>query len=336
MRRVPGLWILAAGFAACAFDGDAADPRRITQVDVNTLTPLWTISGSDDTTLLDPFVMLLDSGRVFLSEPDGPYISALDATSGALLWKYGQKGDGPGEFRRPMYLAWHPDGVLVGDSRSFRLVLVSRDGQFVVETSSPHGLSMASICALRNGTTLSNVVSMGPDVPLYTKRFGESESPPTTGAMSRFRDMEGVVDLTSLGVAGLDGCLASRKVFDGLAIVGPDGDSILTPYIEHVTQRPLKPPEQIRDTSDIPIPFSLRSGVAGDKAYVIFGGQTCASRCIDFYDLPSLAYSHSIQFVNMRGYLSDVAFDGDKMLVLRLLNSTPTLAAYRLDELGIP
>ena len=76
----------------------AAAAQRVTvDMKIASLRPLWIRRNADDTTLLRPNLLLVRDGRIFLTDPAGPAVIALDAATGKTLWRYARRGSGPGE-----------------------------------------------------------------------------------------------------------------------------------------------------------------------------------------------------------------------------------------------
>ena len=159
----------------------------------------------------------------------------------------------------------------------------------------PLGSFVTSACSFDDGTVLLNIAVLTGNA-LVTKRFGSDSFayypfpfPVDVNAPPFERSLDLV---TMRRPRGCD-CLAARKAADGLAVLARDGTSQRVQYIEHVRTRPYKPVNEIRDTSDLPIPFSMHASVSGDTAFVWFGGKTCNHRCIDLYRVPICATSRS-------------------------------------------
>jgi hypothetical protein len=94
----------------------------------DSLRLIRTVGGSSDqdTTLINPYLMAADQGRIYLFEADNRLL-CFDST-GALRWTQGGEGGGPGEYRNPRDMKVGPDGeVWLVDPASGRVTLVNRE-----------------------------------------------------------------------------------------------------------------------------------------------------------------------------------------------------------------
>ncbi len=326
--RMAAVLIVSATAARHAF----AVQRNVTDFAIGEQHPLWLRGGEADTTLNAPNMIMVAEGRVYITDPRGPSVVAIDAVSGQTLWKYSRSGSGPGEMKQPVLLAWHPRGIVVVDNGTRRLYLLSSEGRLLKEQTVPHGAFINSICSFDDGRFVVNIAVMsGPS--LFVGRFNSDSS-----AEFRFpfdfdkaRPLDHSVDLVSTAAAGYGGCFASRKAAPGMALLAKDGTARQADFIERVRPRPYKPPEAVRDTADLPIAFSLKAGVRGSAAFVWFGGSSCAGRCIDLYSIPELKYLRTLRLIGRTG-LGIHSFDlsDDRVVVLGERNGFPVVAAFRL------
>jgi hypothetical protein len=305
--------------------------RRITDFGVAKQAPLWLRLDADGTTLGNPNWHFVRNGRVYITDWDGPAVLALDARTGALLWRYAKEGSGPGEFRHPAFVVWHPRGIVVVDNSLLRLYLFSEDGRLLSEQTTPHGLSVDAVCSLDDGSMIiSTVVLRGS--PLFRVRFGERAAQPFPFPFDTavVHPMHLAVDLAA---APSVGCLIARKVTAGMAMLSRSGPGVPRSFIESPKERGFKPSAQIRDTSDLPIQFAQRTGVTGRTAFVWFGGTKCDGRCIDFYSLPDLRYLHTIRIQGRTGInMNNLDIEGDLVVMLGSRDDIPLVAAYRLPR----
>ncbi len=329
--RSTGTVALVAMLAVTAA-GSMHAQRRSTDFAVARQKPLWTRIDPDGTTIGSPNWIIVHDGRVYLNDYDGPAVLALDARTGRTLWRYAREGRGPGEFRHPAFVFWHPRGVAVVDNDTRRLYLLSPEGVLLAERGVPRGLFIGGACSLDDGSMILDAAVLG-GPSLYRARFGETSSDvyrfpfDTAGGHPNHRA------LSLASTARGSGCFAARKVTAGMAVLAAAGPGPARGFIESPKERPFKDASMIRDTSDLPIQFALRSGVSGDTAFVWFGGTKCHSRCIDFYSLPDLRYLHTIRLDGRTGInMHNLAIEGDLVVMLGSRDDVPLVAAYRLPR----
>jgi hypothetical protein len=305
--------------------------RRTTDFSPARQAPLWSRSDPDGTTLGTPNWLLVSDGRVYLTDYNGPAVVALDARSGAILWRYSKEGSGPGEFRHPGIVFWHPRGAAVIDNHTARLYLFSPDGALLAEQGVPRGLFFANGCSLADGSMiLSAAAVMGPS--LFVSSFGRPTADPFRFPFDTVRLHPNYRIMELASASGGAACFAARKLTGGMAMLSRSGPGTPQPFIESPKERPFKDPTQIRDTMDLPVPFALRAGATGSTAWVWFGGAKCAGKCIDFYSLPDLRYLHSIKLGRTGINMHNLDIDGDLVVMLGSRDDVPLVAAYRLPR----
>lgn len=325
----------AAAAVACGpAEGSSQRPSRVyADLAIGDARPIWIRSDKADTTLIFPNRSLLAHNRVFVTDPGGPAVSALDAATGATEWRYARQGSGPGELKSPQLLAWHPDGLVVADNENRRLYLFDIAGHLLHETKAPHGLGITAMCSFSDGRVLVNVAVMT-GTSLYVTDFVGSDPEPLALPFDTASGspLDRAVDLASAAPSDVDGCVGTRKTNRGMALLRETGPPVLADYVETVVQRPYKPPQLLNDTTDLPIPFSRRAGVTDGHVWVWFGGESCASRCIDFYRLPGLRYEYSLRLTGRKTGLGlyDLAIANNRMVVLGSRDGAPLIAMYRL------
>ena len=329
----------AAGLIAALCLGALAGPapllaqRKITDFTVAKQRPLWVRLDPDGTTIGSPNWVLVRDGRVYLTDFDGPAVLALDARTGSTLWRYSREGSGPGEFRHPGFVFWHPRGVGVVDNHTRRIYLLSPEGRLLAEQGVPNGLFVGNACSLDDeSVVLDAAVFAGPS--LFRTRFGQPGSETTIRFpfdTVRIHPNHRAMALAS--APGGPGCFGARKLTQGMTLLSQAGPAAPRPFIESPRERPFKDPSQIRDTSDLPIQFALRAGVSGSTAFVWFGGSKCSERCIDFYSLPDLRYLHTIRLRGRTGInMHNLDIEGDLIVMLGSRDDVPLVAAYRLPS----
>lgn len=313
-----------------------AAQRKTTDITVTAPRALWVRGDESDTSWVEPNQILLVDGRLYMTDPKGPAVVALEAASGRTAWRYSKAGGGPGEMRGPTALSWHPQGIVVVDNTNRRLYLFSRDGRLIKEQPAPLGRFVGSLCSLNDGTIIASVATLS-GVSIYVTHFGAASPTPYPfpfDTVARRTPLDHAMDLAS-SRAGNYGCLSTRKADEGMALLAASGVTVRANYVERLRQRPVKPPEEMRDTSDLPIPFSLKSAISADTAYVWFGGNSCAHRCIDLYAIPGLKYIRSMRIAGPTGLgVRDLTIDNGILAVLGDRDGVPVIAAFRLVQLG--
>jgi hypothetical protein len=311
--------------------------RKTSDITVTAPRALWIRGDEADTSWVEPNQILLVDGRLYMTDPKGPAVIALDATSGRTIWRYSKPGGGPGEMRGPTALSWHPQGIVVVDNANQRLYLFSRTGRLIAEQPAPLGRFVGSLCSLNDGTMIASVATLS-GVSVYATRFGAGSPQPYPfpfDTAARRTPLDHAMDLAPTRRTDKYGCLATRKADEGMALLTAGGAASKASYVERIHQRPVKPPEEMRDTSDLPIPFSLKSTISAETAYVWFGGKSCAHRCIDLYSIPGLSYIRSLRIAGPTGLgVRDLTIDNGILAVLGDRDGVPVIAAFRLAQLG--
>jgi len=311
----------------------AQGARRVRDLAIDPSKALWLREERSDSLLVNPNRVMVIDGLLIVTDPKAPAVIALDPETGRTVWRYDKEGRGPGEFKAPVLAAWHPNGILVVDDATARLFLFSRAGALIRESPVPGGLFVGGVCSYPDGSMLLSVPGP-PQLALFSFRFGDTRGEPASFPfVSKGDNLAGsAMDLTSTPPeSGV--CLASRKTEEGLASLSERGAIATGSFVEHVRQRPYLPPSEIKDTSDIPIPFSLRNGVLGHEAFVWFGGVTCASRCVDFYDFPSLRYRRSLRLVGKSGIgLRDLTMTPGRLFILGSRDGYPVVGAFAIPD----
>ena len=84
-------------------------------------------------TLVNPTCIKVDSGKIFIMEEESICVFSLDDFS--LLFKFGRRGEGPGEFKSPPYVIPRPTHLFVLDTN--KALLVSLAGELIEELKIP-------------------------------------------------------------------------------------------------------------------------------------------------------------------------------------------------------
>ncbi len=333
-------WVSILAIAAVPFSNADAQ-RKITDFSLASQPPIWTRSGSADTTLIDAASLLIVAGRVYLIDPAAPAVSALDARSGSTLWRYSRKGHGPGEMLQPALLSWHPRGIVVVDRGTARLYLFSVDGKLLAEQGVPGGVFVGGLCSLNDGTIILSFATFSGS-PLMSTRIGSNVAKKVAFPFQRTarNPSDFVLDLTSTTPAGNTGCVASRKANDGIAMTSVGDVAPAMPYIERLDPGPSKQMGQTHDqpSRPIPIPFSISSGAYAGGVYVWFGGKECQNHCIDIYSVPTLKYVQTLRFASRPRFHIQYIAIAENMLVADGISDEgfPFVMAFHLPSLKVP
>ncbi|MBK7595525.1 MAG: hypothetical protein IPJ11_09840 [Gemmatimonadetes bacterium] len=312
--------------------------RKLGDVVVALKSARWVVEDSLGQDLVNPNLLSIVRNVVIVTDPSGPAVVAYDLASGKRLWRYSKKGRGPGEMWEPGMAAWHPKGIVIVDNGARRLTVLDMKGRFVSAQPVPMGQFVTAVCVRPNGDALLNVPGREEDAMVLLpangsreRRYGVlfppgSQNPLGTG---------GAVDLVQTGGKSSK-CIAARKMDEGLAALDVDSVVRRGRFIESVRQRPFKSYAEVKDTSELPIPFSLHAGYDGREVYVWFGGKSCARRCIDFYDPATLAYRRSYRLIGRTGIsLLDLAIVGQTIVALGTRDGTPIVVAFPITS-GTP
>lgn len=85
--------------------------------------------------VLQPFKMSVDGNRLYITERETVYLYSMENFK--LLKKFGGKGEGPGEFRKPPRVRIYPEYLFLVDSRSKRISFFTKDGVFIKGIRTP-------------------------------------------------------------------------------------------------------------------------------------------------------------------------------------------------------
>lgn len=313
-------------------------PRRVHEVDLNAIAPRWQVGGgTEGDALLRPARMLLTDQLVVVLDAAPPQILGIERATGAVRWTLDRRGQGPEEWSRPVALAWHPEGVVVGDPGNGRLTLLAEDGSVRRQLPVPGGLPFSEMCGLADGSLLLALPDMrglrllaisGVDGSLTTigDPFPYDETP----------GPEMYAEVTTAHGAEAPSCVAARVIADGLATFGLATRGAYSRYVERLTQRPAIPAMSIRDTSDLPLQFASGVTVVGGRAFVQTGDAMtgCGRRCLDVYALPDIVYERTWRVHPPDGVrIIRLVVGAGELYLLGLADDLPVLIAYSADFL---
>jgi hypothetical protein len=83
--------------------------------------------------VIEPVTLVVYNGKIII--PEAMHISIFSLKDFRLQKKFGNRGDGPGEFRYPPHITAFPDYLLANSSG--KLIYYSHDGDFIRETKLP-------------------------------------------------------------------------------------------------------------------------------------------------------------------------------------------------------
>ena len=129
-----------------------------TALDTTLLNPIWLAAGPEGVTVWD----------------EGRKAVVRISPEGAVLWRFGREGEGPGEFRRVRGIAHLADGGAAAvDNINERLTIVDRDGQLAGETNLS-GMSPEDVASLSDGGLLVLAAAHGARGEPAFLRFDET------------------------------------------------------------------------------------------------------------------------------------------------------------------
>ena len=112
----------------------------------------WTRGGSKEPDLfVEPREVATTQSAVIVFDQGTREIHALDLTTGATRFVLTAKGEGPGEFRRPMHMATTSQLIGVLDAATSRLTVFSETGRYLWTTRVADGPSVEAMCLLPRG-----------------------------------------------------------------------------------------------------------------------------------------------------------------------------------------
>jgi hypothetical protein len=133
---------------------------------------LWTVWGREqDTTLVYPSRVATEGRLVYVLDAGVPGITALDLSSGTIVWRFARPGRGPGEILVPMSMTpWPGGGVVVADNATRRFTVLDREGRVKREIVPRLPLLAEDLCVLAD----SSLLLVGPTPDGMLTRMGLS------------------------------------------------------------------------------------------------------------------------------------------------------------------
>lgn len=299
-------------------------------------TRLWTIGGSEaDTLLISPSRVLTAGAIVYVLDGRAPRLMAIDLATGRLLWSYGHRGRGPGEFEAPQSMArWPGGGIVVADAATGRMTVIDEHGQLSTDIRPRAPAVPFDICVLGDSSVL--VVGARPNGMFSRFRFDGSIATAPDSPKSVLRDDgERTGYRARFGfVSSLNGdCYIALQRFGTLLRVGPEDVRYERSMIESFDWRDST--AKVADV-DLPLPTPLAAlGIwtDGEEVGVPFDGRTeLRGRLIDLYRASDGEYLRTV--VAPRPPVNRIvaaARSGRVYLFLHGINHLPALSAFMLE-----
>lgn len=292
---------------------------------------IWHYGGLNDTILGAPTrLVAAPDNALYVLDPMLQQVIRL-SPSGDLDWRWGRKGEGPGELGNVRALDVTPDGgVVLADSGNCRLVFLSAHGVLEREDAvvcADFGL-MEGVAALASG-----------DVVLDTNRPGnpwilQSASGEQDSVRVPWPGLEGMHFLQRYGNVGRsdgDVWVFGFEAGNGWFVLERDKVLGVFPYVEHTDF-----PEVIVSQSgnrtmwrmaERPAYSAYDLNVWKDTLYVVPGGHTeHRFRVLDKYGIRSGEYLHSQALPD---FTDGVAVTGDRVFVLNNRELYPQITSLR-------
>lgn len=311
------------------------------------LDTLWSVSAGQEP---EPFAeisdLAADGELIYLTDPIHRRVTALRGSDGAVVWYFGSRGSGPGQFERPAFLGVIPGGgVAATDLDTWRLTVVNRSGHLAGIVQLPRGAQVDGLCAVNrnqyllamdNGlASLHWSDSTGAAIPLQPLPWPE---------LSRLESM--LLAAKVAAVPGSADCVVALSFANRLARVSPAGvtatgvsvetasvpgvvvETTVTRVNEFDTRTTISS-RYDRSTVEGPIELSVSGGVLN----VLYAGRSGeALKIVDRYDVSTLRYLSSIQ-LPFRA-VGMTWLDDSTIILAHEDFGTPVLTALRITARG--
>lgn len=296
-----------------------------TALDTTLLNPIWLAAGPEGVTVWD----------------EGRKAVVRISPEGAVLWRFGREGEGPGEFRRVRGIAHLAGGGAAAvDNINERLTIIDRDGQLAGETNLS-GMSPENVASLSDGGFLVLTAAPGARGEPAFLRFDE------TGAVvdsldfpwPPYREMSTIARQGRVFGVGA-GWVFGFTAGNGWWRFGEDGAAEGFPYAEHADFPGLVTSVReetidgrlatVRSTrSTVQLSTATGFGVRGDTVFVHFWGETDdRGRLLDLFSLADGSYYGSVRLPR---WARAVAITPDAIYTLRA-DTFPMLTALGSSE----
>lgn len=266
----------------------AATPTKRRVVDKHWVGLWHTAGGPEDELFGMPRELLATNDGVVVLDVGTLQLSAF-GRDGSHRWTVGRKGNGPGEFARPVDLALMPNGdIAVLDPDNSRVSVFGTDGRYKRAIGSPSAVVARSVCVSTDGQLHFLLGSLTGFLETTNERGVRVGAlgfpwPVPEGSGSFLRSAN-----FARGAARAE-CTLSTTFGFGNARVMPSGKIATTPFIESV-RAPVIVSQRVkgvgvRQTMADGENAALSSFQSGDTLFVNFAGASDDKfRILDLYD----------------------------------------------------
>ncbi len=285
VRALCGLALLV-----CGCSPDAPTERNIT---VTAWDTVWQTSRElMDSLIPAPGTLIYNDGTLFVVERSTPGIVALDAETGAYRWKAGRRGAGPEEFAGIAAAYPERDGGLgVIDVQNRRIGRLSAGGGFAWSfTTGNLGQQPNQACRLGHDRLLVA------DVFRPRLIVSDTTGSPIGSHQALWSDLENADwesrQVTVRGSGDATRCLVALSTGRGFAVLSPDADPVVSPYIE-----PFEPYRVGPRASEGEMTYwaTYQAAILDDTVSILFSGRTPEKeRLIDRYSATSGRYLETL------------------------------------------
>ena len=317
-------WLCATSLVAPLFlsscNSEDAPEREILAAQWDTV---WqTQPGFQESILPSPSMMTFNEGILYIFDDGMSYLVALDGQTGALLWKAGRAGHGPGEFSAVSTI--FPDqggGAGVVDIGNRRVYIFNPRGQLVTQISLVEmGTQPAQVCNFGDAHFLVSDVWN----PLYLVMDSMGRKVETLTSI--WPDLDSTAIQTRVALWHNDGegrgCFIGLGTGRGFTVIQPDSTPRYIPYIESFEVFGVGP----RESEVKPEYGALRDAeFIDDEILVLFSGRTKnKNRYIDRYDRKTGRYlgTYLLPLVTFEMAAGDglifVTRSGEQIIALRV------------------
>lgn len=327
--------------AACSEAGGIETGRPDDVPGRHVLTARWDtvfrVGGREgDTLILEATRIAADRSGVSLVDGFGGRVLRFDP-GGSLVWRFGRRGSGPDELRRPRALEVDDRGrTWVLDVANSRITVLDPAGR--VETRVPLADVDRTVDAMAplDGDR-AVLFAFDPEAPFVTvDRDGQvvrREPFPWSG----FERLNALATQMKLAGGGPGGAWAAAFAFgDGFRIFGDDGstrargwfpEEVPFPGVEVRTTGSGLGRRQRVTRVERPLHAAVSAAMSRERLYVLFGGEgSRANRWVDSYSAEDGGYEGS--FLLPRP-VTGIAHGGDGVFFVTYDDPYPTLAAWR-------
>lgn len=326
--RAPLALTILASTLACGGPDCPNGAERCRRYVAATWDTVFVVGGSaQDTLLFRPRLLAARGPRLYAYDYSDAQIKAFDS-SGALQWRFGREGSGPGEFTNAMDLVVASDGsVWVLDSGTDRLSIISSEGTLLrmVSLGPPRTARLipedsGTFLALAFGS--SEFWTVRDDSGLVQDRY-VFPAPEWAAANPSFRQV-----ITGTSESGDTWAVAF--LFGDLFAVYDERQLRCTGRLIEGT--PLPAPDVPRERGSRPPIWAVAIAVSDSAVYVLANDETRPEgRVLDEYRASDCAYRHSLP---LPWRFSTMAL-GDNVFFFEHEDPAPTIVALRGLVVGV-